>query len=145
VSWITSTAAAPTTPAGELALGFVRIPRAVTADGKPLARYEEARAEILSRGGTVLGYTAVASADEIDDGPGLKGFFPSLFGGSGTDAPPAALASAPAPSKDDLKFPGILLSPSGPPAVAPDPGIPSANIGTIAPETAALLAALSTL
>jgi hypothetical protein len=32
-----ATAAAPTTPAGELALGSVRIPRAVTADGKPLA------------------------------------------------------------------------------------------------------------
>ena len=31
-----STAAAPTAPAGELALGSVRLPRAVTADGKPL-------------------------------------------------------------------------------------------------------------
>ncbi|HEX6976129.1 MAG TPA: hypothetical protein VF147_17100, partial [Vicinamibacterales bacterium] len=30
------TAAAPTAPAGELALGSVRLPRAVTADGKPL-------------------------------------------------------------------------------------------------------------
>ena len=29
--------AAPTTPTGELALGSVRLPRAVTADGKPLA------------------------------------------------------------------------------------------------------------
>ena len=32
-----ATAAAPTTPTGELALGSVRLPRAVTADGKPLA------------------------------------------------------------------------------------------------------------
>jgi hypothetical protein len=31
-----ATAAAPTAPAGDLALGSVRIPRAVTADGKPL-------------------------------------------------------------------------------------------------------------
>ena len=31
-----ATAAAPTAPAGELALGSVRLPRAVTADGKPL-------------------------------------------------------------------------------------------------------------
>jgi hypothetical protein len=31
-----STAAAPTAPAGDMALGTVRLPRAVTADGKPL-------------------------------------------------------------------------------------------------------------
>lgn len=31
-----STAAAPTAPTGELALGSVRLPKAVTADGKPL-------------------------------------------------------------------------------------------------------------
>jgi len=32
-----STAAAPAAPAGDVALGSVRLPRAVTADGKPLA------------------------------------------------------------------------------------------------------------
>jgi uncharacterized protein YcbK (DUF882 family) len=81
------------------------------ADGKPLARYEEARAEILARGGTVLGYTAVASADEIDDGPGLKGFFASLFGGgSGTDAPPAALANAQTPAKARAKSNIVVAS-----------------------------------
>jgi hypothetical protein len=32
-----TTAEAPTAPTGEIALGSVRIPRAVTADGKPLA------------------------------------------------------------------------------------------------------------
>jgi len=32
-----STAAAPTAPTGDIALGSVRLPRAVTADGKPLA------------------------------------------------------------------------------------------------------------
>ena len=32
-----ATAAVPTAPAGDLALGAVRLPRAVTADGKPLA------------------------------------------------------------------------------------------------------------
>ncbi|WP_342149334.1 DUF882 domain-containing protein [Methylorubrum sp. SB2] len=68
------------------------------ADGKPLARYEEARAEILARGGTVSGQTMVASADEIDDGPGLKGFFASLFGGGASQAPAATVASAPAPA-----------------------------------------------
>ena len=66
------------------------------ADGRPLARYEEARAEILARGGSVAGQTTVASADETDDGPGLKGFFASLFGGGGASpAPTAAVAAAP--------------------------------------------------
>ncbi|ABY31142.1 DUF882 domain-containing protein [Methylorubrum extorquens] len=84
------------------------------ANGKPLARYEEARAEILSRGGTVLGYTALASADEVGEGPGLKGFFASLFGGSGgTDAPPAALASAAIPSKARAK-PSIAVASADP-------------------------------
>ena len=32
-----TTAAAPTAPTGDMALGSVRLPRAVTADGKPLA------------------------------------------------------------------------------------------------------------
>lgn len=63
------------------------------ADGKPMARYEEARAEILARGGTVLGYTAVANADPYDDGPGIKGFFAGLFGG-GSGATPATVPEA---------------------------------------------------
>lgn len=79
------------------------------ADGKPLARYEEARAEILARGGTVSGYTALASAEEIEDGPGLKGFFASLFGGGAAEAPPAALASAAAPTKARVK-PSIAVA-----------------------------------
>ena len=64
------------------------------ADGKPLARYDEARAEILARGGTVAGYTSVARADETDDGPGIKGFFAGLFGG-GSDAPAPVPAATP--------------------------------------------------
>ncbi|AWN44167.1 DUF882 domain-containing protein [Methylobacterium durans] len=64
------------------------------SDNRPLPRYEEARAEILARGGTVLGVTAVAQAEE-DEGPSIKSFFAGLFGG-GTSAPaPAAVASAP--------------------------------------------------
>ena len=64
-------------------------------DNHPLPRYEEARTEILARGGTVLGITAVAQADEIDDGPGLKGFFAGLFGGASES--PAVVSSAPKP------------------------------------------------
>ncbi|GAA0245969.1 hypothetical protein LNAOJCKE_0575 [Methylorubrum aminovorans] len=104
------------------------------ADGKPLARYEEARAEILSRGGTVLGYTAVASADEIDDGPGLKGFFASLFGGgAGTDAPPAALANAPTPSKARAR-PSIAVA-------SADPADASAAMAYAAPNASEALRA----
>lgn len=101
------------------------------ADGKPLARYEEARAEILSRGGTVLGYTALASADEMDDGPGLKGFFASLFGGGGgTDAPPAALAGAPA-AKARTK-PSVVVASADP----ADTGAAMAYAASGASETA---------
>ncbi|MGU3540941.1 DUF882 domain-containing protein [Methylobacterium sp. A54F] len=65
------------------------------SDNHPLARYEEARAEILARGGTVAGLTSVAQADE-DDGPSIKSFFASLFGGN-SDAP------APAPARTKPK------------------------------------------
>ena len=61
-------------------------------DNRPLSRYDEARAEILARGGSVLGVTAVAEADEIDDGPGIKGFLAGLFGGSSDPAPAPAAA-----------------------------------------------------
>ena len=61
-------------------------------DNRPLARYEEARAEILSRGGTVLGVTQVAQAEE-DEGPSIRGFFAGLFGG-GNAAAPAPMAKA---------------------------------------------------
>lgn len=52
------------------------------ADGKPLAGYEQARAELLARGTTVHGHTQVASADI---GGGFKSFFAKLFGGSEAD------------------------------------------------------------
>ena len=58
------------------------------ADGQPLARYEEARAEVLARGGTVAGITTQLAAAEEDDGPSVGKFFANLFGGG---------ASAPAP------------------------------------------------
>lgn len=56
------------------------------SDNRPLPGYEMARAEILARGGTVLGVTEVAQMDE-DDGPSIKGFFASLFGGGRTQDP----------------------------------------------------------
>lgn len=64
------------------------------SDNRPLPGYELARAEVLARGGTVLGVTEVAQMDE-DDGPSIKGFFASLFGGGSREAePPAQVAKA---------------------------------------------------
>ncbi len=59
------------------------------ADGRPLAGYESARAEILARGGSVMGVSqAIAAADE-EDSPNVVGqFFAMLFGGSKPAAPP---------------------------------------------------------
>lgn len=53
----------------------VHVPR----DGKPLAGYEEAKAEILARGGSVAGYSTYAEADE--EGGGRKSLWAMLFGG----------------------------------------------------------------
>jgi hypothetical protein len=47
-------------------------------DNKPLSGYEEAKAEILSRGGSVVGYAALD--DEGSTGP-RKSFWARLFGG----------------------------------------------------------------
>jgi uncharacterized protein YcbK (DUF882 family) len=49
-------------------------------DGKPLARYDEAKAEILARGGAVSGFS-FAQADD-DGGTTLKNFLTKLFGGA---------------------------------------------------------------
>ena len=70
-------------------------------DNRPLARYEEARAEILSRGGTVLGFTQYAQGADEDEGPSLKGFLAGLFGGGSRsdETPAAATASAKARTK----------------------------------------------
>ncbi|MCJ2012948.1 DUF882 domain-containing protein [Methylobacterium sp. J-076] len=59
------------------------------ADGHPMARYEEAKAEILSRGGTVAGITTQLASGEDEDGPSLMGFLAGLFGGSRPEPAPA--------------------------------------------------------
>ncbi len=54
----------------------------IPADGRPLPGYEEARAEVLAKGGTVAGYTAYADAEEaIATQPRRKSFWATLFGG----------------------------------------------------------------
>ncbi len=68
-------------------------------DNRPLPRYEEARAEILARGGTVLGQTQYAGASDEDEGPSLKGFFAGLFGSSGRSNDSQAAAPSPAKAR----------------------------------------------
>jgi uncharacterized protein YcbK (DUF882 family) len=52
----------------------------IPADGKPFAGYEEARADILARGGSVAGVTAFAQAEEGVAAPKQKSFWARLFG-----------------------------------------------------------------
>lgn len=66
------------------------------ADGHPMARYEEAKAEILARGGTVAGITTQLASGEDEDGPSLMGFLAGLFGGSKAEpaAPPPPVTAS---------------------------------------------------
>ncbi|WP_245258922.1 DUF882 domain-containing protein, partial [Chelatococcus sp. GW1] len=53
----------------------------IPADGKPMAGYELARAEIMSRGDAVAGsYTAYAEAESAQPSGSRKSFWASLFG-----------------------------------------------------------------
>jgi len=76
------------------------------SDGHPLARYEEARAAVLARGGTVAGVqTQVASAEE-DDGPSVGRFLASLFGGGSANTP----TTAPVPAGRGRRAPVVVAS-----------------------------------
>ncbi|WP_420870345.1 DUF882 domain-containing protein, partial [Methylobacterium crusticola] len=70
------------------------------ADGRPMPGYEVAKAEILARGGSVMGYSqAIASADE-EDSPNFVGqLWSMLFGGSRPAAAPAPVVAARAPGR----------------------------------------------
>ncbi len=53
----------------------------IPSDGRPLPGYEEARAEVLAKGGSVAGYTAYADAEEaVSAQPRRKSFWATLFG-----------------------------------------------------------------
>ncbi|MDP8918611.1 MAG: DUF882 domain-containing protein [Pseudomonadota bacterium] len=53
----------------------------IPSDGRPLPGYDEARAEVLAKGGTVAGYAAYADAEEAAAAqPRRKGFWATLFG-----------------------------------------------------------------
>ncbi|NIX77954.1 DUF882 domain-containing protein [Microvirga terricola] len=59
----------------------------IPADGTPLAGYEEARAEVLAKGGTVGGYSMVADGEDAvgSTTPRRKSLWATLFGGSDED------------------------------------------------------------
>ena len=103
-------------------------------DNKPLPRYEEAKAEILARGGSVAGLTAYASAEEY--GGRRRSLWATLFGGGDDEdsefygmrgrgrAATTQLAAAYAPSgnSDDAGTRGILAYAAPEPAsVRPQP------------------------
>ena len=114
------------------------------ADGRPMPGYEMAKAEILSRGGTVMGVNqAIAAADE-EDSPNVVGqFFAMLFGG----AKPAA-APPPAPvvlSSRSGRVRPVALASAQPDEAASrtamayaDAAAPSALMPEAAPRQAAL-------
>ncbi len=53
----------------------------IPADGEPMPRYEEAKAEIIARGGTVAGYSAMADAgDGAVPAGARRSFWATLFG-----------------------------------------------------------------
>jgi uncharacterized protein YcbK (DUF882 family) len=58
----------------------------IPADGEPLPRYEEARAEVIAKGGSVGGYAMVAEAEEGAVSTGRRrGFWATLFGWNDDD------------------------------------------------------------
>ncbi len=90
----------------------------IPSDGKPLARFEEARREILARGGTVMGETGTAVASERT---GRRSIWAALFGGGGEEsdedvAEANSLDSAGWISPADAQR---MLAQSRPPAPAP--------------------------
>jgi len=63
-----------------------------------MPRYEEARAEVLAKGGTVAGYTAYAEAEEVAQ-PRRKSFWATLFGGSDEDEDVEEIRTASRPGR----------------------------------------------
>ena len=72
----------------------------IPSDGTPLPGYEEARAEVLAKGGTVAGYSAYADAGEEGAAqPRRKSFWATLFGGSDEDEDAEEIRAASRPGR----------------------------------------------
>lgn len=82
----------------------------VPSDGTPFSRYEEARAEVLAKGGTVGGYSAVADADEVVP-TRRKSFWATLFGGADEDEDAEEIRANSRPGRNLLAGGGRNASP----------------------------------
>lgn len=75
----------------------------IPADGSPLPGYELARAEVLAKGGTVAGYTAVADGEDAVAQPTRrKSLWATLFGGSDEDEDVEEIRAASRPGRNLL-------------------------------------------
>ncbi|MGH1589158.1 DUF882 domain-containing protein [Methylobacterium phyllosphaerae] len=84
------------------------------SDNRPFPRYEEAKAEILARGGTVAGITTQMAGGEEEDGPGLFGFLASLFGGGRSAPEPAPAQPQVAQAKKPARVPVVAVASADP-------------------------------
>ncbi|HSP26403.1 MAG TPA: DUF882 domain-containing protein [Saliniramus sp.] len=117
----------------------------IPTDGKPLARFEEARREILAAGGMVMGEAGTAVAQE---GTGRRSLWAALFGGGGEESnediadansldsngwvsPGSMPRSAPAPTAVASAPPPEPVLPRVAPVTAPPP---PAQLAQSAPE-----------
>lgn len=108
----------------------VHLPR----EGRMMPGYEEAKAEIIARGGTVMGYSqAMAALDEEESPNVIRQLWTALFGGGSQPAP----APAPVATRAPARMRPVAL------ASAEDGGTRSALAYAAAPDPrAALLADL---
>ncbi len=106
-------------------------------DGHPLPHYEEAKAEILARGGTVAGITTQLVSAEDEDSPGLMDFLAGLFRSTPAPQPAVAVAVAqPSASRRGRQAPVVAVA-------SADPDMPIATKTPLAyaaasPETGGL-------
>ncbi|MEE7447761.1 peptidase domain containing protein [Methylobacterium radiotolerans] len=84
------------------------------SDNRPFPRYEEAKAEILARGGTVAGITTQMASGEEEDGPGLFGFLASLFGGGRSAPEPASVQTPVETAKKARRAPVVAVASADP-------------------------------
>lgn len=87
----------------------------IPADGQPLPGYEEAKAEVLAKGGTVAGYTAYADGEDAIATPTRrKSFWATLFGGSDEDEDAEEIRTASRPGRALLASRNARPAPSAP-------------------------------
>ena len=86
----------------------------LASDNRPFPRYEEAKAEILARGGTVAGITTQMADGEEEDGPGLFSFLAGLFGGGKPETAVAAQAAQAPAVRRGRRAPAVAVASADP-------------------------------